>query len=402
MSVISEIVSREIFDSRGLPTVEVDVITSDGSLGRYAVPSGSSTGKAEALELRNKNGNGVSNALDNISKYIAPNLIGLDCSDQKKIDFILLQLDGTNNKSNLGANSMLGVSMACAVAASNSLSLCLYSYIAQISNNKNTLRMPIPMMNFINGGSHASNKLAIQEFMITPMDVYSQDTIAMCSEIYHKLKEILSCNGFGTSVGDEGGFVPIGIDKTSDALDLLMEAIDGYRVGIALDSAASSFYFDGSYHIDSQCLDSSGMIDFYSDLISKYPIVSIEDGLEEQDYNGWKSLTKQLGESIMIVGDDLFVTNKELIKFGIKNQIANCVLIKPNQIGTLTETLEAIKLAHDNDYNTIISHRSGDTEDVSIVHLGFGASCHKIKTGAICRSERVAKYNEMIRVHERL
>ena len=408
-ATIKNMQAREIFDSRGSPTLEVEVLLSDGSLGRYSVPSGASVGTFEAHELRDVefperlNGKGLRKAISSINDTIFPALKGLECTNQSLIDNTMIILDGTSNKSNLGANSLLGVSMSVCVAAAKHQSIPLYSYISKLSG-LDELCIPAPMMNFINGGLHASNGLSIQEFMVTPFSNDFGRSVFMLSEIFVCLKEILSSRNLGVNVGDEGGFVPIGIENTTDALDLLVQAIDssGYSefFGIALDSAASSFCSDGIYFLDSKKYDSNDLIGFYQDLVNDYPIISIEDPLDEMDHDGWYLLTKSLGDTIAIVGDDLCVTNEKLIKSCIDKSIANSILIKPNQIGTLTETIQAAKIARQNNYQTIISHRSGDTEDVSLPHIGIGIGASRIKSGSICRSERVAKYNELLRISE--
>lgn len=405
---IEKIFAREILDSRGNPTLQVDCVLSDGSRGRAAVPSGASTGSYEALELRDGEkrylGKGVLKAVENVNKVIAKELIGKNPFDQVGIDELLISLDGTPNKSKLGANAILGVSLAVMKAASNSLDLPLYKYIGGI----NTRTLPVPFMNVINGGVHADNQLDIQEFMIVPLGAPSfREALRFGAETFHNLKKILKEKGEVTSVGDEGGFAPR-LSSTREAIDLLVEAIEkaGYTPGkdiaLALDCAASEFYKEGKYHFEGKELDAQGMVDFYEELIGSYPIISIEDGLAEEDWEGWKILTQRLGNRIQLVGDDIFVTNTERIKRGIKTGVANSVLIKLNQIGTVTETLEAITLSHKNGYTAIISHRSGETEDTTIADLAVGAGTGMIKTGSLSRSERIAKYNRLLVIEEEL
>jgi len=405
---IEKIFAREVLDSRGNPTVQVDCVLSDGSTGRATVPSGASTGTYEALELRDGEkrylGKGVLKAIENVNKVIAKEVIGKNPFDQVGIDQLLINLDGTPNKSKLGANAILGVSLAVMKAASNSLNLPLYRYIGGV----NTRTLPVPFMNVINGGVHADNQLDIQEFMIVPLGAPSfREALRFGAETFHNLKKILKSRGEVTSVGDEGGFAPQ-LSSTKEALDILVQAIEkaGYTPGkdiaLALDCAASEFYKEGKYHFEGKELDAQGMVDFYEELINSYPIISIEDGLAEEDWEGWKILTQRLGNRIQLVGDDIFVTNTERIKRGIKTGVANSVLIKLNQIGTVTETLEAITLSHKNGYTTIISHRSGETEDTTITDLAVGAGTGMIKTGSLSRSERIAKYNRLLVIEEEL
>ena len=411
MADIIAIYAREIIDSRGNPTVEVDVELEDGAFGRAAVPSGASTGSLEALELRDGdesryNGKGVLKAVSSVNNEISDAIIGMDASWQEVIDNAMIKLDGTENKARLGANAMLGVSLAVAKAAAASKGAPLYSYIGGI--NANTL--PVPMMNIINGGQHANNPIDIQEFMIMPVAAESvSDAIRVGAEIFHKLKGNLSAKGFSTSVGDEGGFAP-DLKSTTEALDFVMKAIEdaGYKPGedvvLALDAAASEFCEKGKYELkgEGKSLTSDKMIKYYADLIKNYPIKSIEDAMDEKDHEGWQAITKELGDKIQLVGDDLFVTNPKIIAEGIKKGMANAVLIKVNQIGTLTETLEAVNLAAKAGYRNILSHRSGETEDTTIAHIAVATNCGQIKTGSLSRSDRLAKYNELIRIEETL
>ena len=386
--LIEKIFAREVLDSRGNPTIQVDCVLNDGSMGRATVPSGASTGTYEALELRDGEkrylGKGVLRAVENVNKTIAKEIVGKSPFDQRGIDQLLIKLDGTPNKSKLGANAILGVSLAVMKAASNSLNLPLYRYIG----GTNTKTLPVPFMNVINGGVHADNQLYIQEFMIVPLGAPSfKEALRFGAETFHNLKKILKEKGEVTSVGDEGGFAPQ-LSSTKEALDILVAAIEkagyipGKDIALALDCAASEFYKEGRYCFEGKELDAKGMVDFYEELIKSYPIVSIEDGLAEEDWEGWKILTEKLGSKIQLVGDDIFVTNTERIKKGIKMRVANSVLIKLNQIGTVTETLEAITLSHKSSYTTIISHRSGETEDTTIADLAVGAGTGMIKTGS--------------------
>lgn len=409
MSEIADIIGREVLDSRGQPTVEVECILDDGSVGRATVPSGASTGIREALEMRDADakryhGKGVLKAVENVNATIRNALIGESPYDQRLIDAILVDLDGTENKSKLGANAILGASLAVAKAAAESSGLPFYRYLGGIIG----YMMPVPMLNVINGGAHATNNLDFQEYMLVPagFDCFS-DAIRAGSEIYHTLKKELVELGVGAGIGDEGGFAP-NLADNEQALVLLVKAIEkaGYKPGeeifLALDVAASQFYKAGSYNLGSKKLDAAGMIDLYESLLDRYPLVSIEDGLAEEDWDGWKLLTTRLGDRLQLVGDDIFVTNPEIISRGIEEGVANAVLIKPNQIGTLSETLDAIKIAQDAGYHTVLSHRSGETEDVTISHLAVAASISQIKSGAPTRSERVAKYNELLRIEEEL
>ena len=414
MSKINKVIARQIFDSRGNPTVEVDVITDDGVLGRAAVPSGASTGEHEAVELRdggpNYMGKGVLKAVSNVNNIISKEVIGLSVFDQEKVDNLMIKIDGSPNKANLGANAILGVSLALAKAASNSKGISLHNYISK--NSSNTL--PVPMMNIINGGSHSDAPIAFQEFMIMPVEAESfTHAMQIGSEIFHNLKKILSERGLTTSVGDEGGFAPK-LDGTEDALNTIINAIEkaGYEAGkqvmIALDCASSEFYENGMYDYsifegsDGKILNSKQQAEYLSDLSSKYPIISIEDGMDENDWDGWSHLTNMCGDRVQIVGDDLFVTNVERLSNGIKNNIANSILIKVNQIGTLTETINAVKMAHEAGFTSVMSHRSGETEDNTIADLAVGLATGQIKTGSASRSDRIAKYNQLLRIEEEL
>lgn len=413
MTTINRIRSREILDSRGNPTVEVDVILKDGTMGRAAVPSGASTGKREAMELRDSDklsrymGKGVQIAIKNVNEIIAHKLEGLDATRQTEIDNLLLSLDGTKNKEKLGANAILGVSLAVARAAANALCLPLYRYIG----GTNAKVLPVPMMNILNGGKHADNNLDIQEFMIMPVRADSfAEALRMGAEVFHNLRSVLKSKGYNTNVGDEGGFAP-NLKTTEEAFDLILEAIKkaGYTAGkdiyLALDPAASEFYQDGKYVLRAEGgakKTSEEMIALYAKFSSKYPICSIEDGLAEEDWDGWKKLTDNLGGKIQLVGDDIFVTNTEILTKGIERGVANSILIKVNQIGTLTETLNAIELAKMNGYSTVISHRSGETEDTTIADIAVATNAGQIKTGSLCRTDRICKYNQLLRIEEDL
>ena len=414
MSKISKVIARQIFDSRGNPTVEVDILTDKGVLGRAAVPSGASTGEHEAVELRdggrNYMGKGVLKAVSNVNNIISKKIIGLSVFDQESIDNLMIQIDGTPNKANLGANAILGVSLALAKAASNSKGISLHTYI---SNNTSTT-LPVPMMNIINGGSHSDAPIAFQEFMIMPVEAQSfTHAMQIGSEIFHNLKKILSDRGLTTSVGDEGGFAPK-LAGTEDALRTIITAIEkaGYKAGkevmIALDCASSEFYQNGMYDYTifegshGKVLNSKQQAEYLAELSSNYPIISIEDGMDENDWDGWVHLTKMCGDRVQIVGDDLFVTNVERLSDGIKNNVANSILIKVNQIGTLTETVNAVKMAHDAGFTSVMSHRSGETEDNTIADLAVGLSTGQIKTGSASRSDRIAKYNQLLRIEEEL
>ena len=408
MAKIKEVLAREILDSRGNPTVEVDIILDSGILARAAVPSGASTGENEALELRDSDkkrylGKGVLKAVNNVNSIIAAKIKGL-IPDFRKIDKLLLDLDGTENKSNLGANAILGVSLAVAKADALSKNEPLYKYLGQ-----NTAKiLPVPLMNILNGGLHADNHLDIQEFMVVPQGAPSfREALRYAAEVFHNLKSILKSKGLSTSVGDEGGFAPR-LDSNEDALGLIMEAIAkaGYKAGrdiyLALDCAASAFYKDGAYSFENTKKTSSDLIRIYESWISKYPLISIEDGLSEHDWSGWKEMTKQLKDRIQLVGDDIFVTNPQIFKKGIAENIGNAVLIKVNQIGSLSQTLEVISLARENKYKAIISHRSGETEDTTIAHLAVACGCGQIKSGSLSRTDRICKYNELLRIEEEL
>lgn len=414
MSYISYIEARQILDSRGNPTIEVDVFTEDGNMGRAAVPSGASTGEHEAVELRDGakefGGKGVLNAVENVREVIAPELMGISVFEQNLIDQIMIELDGTPNKGNLGANAILGVSLAVAKAAALDLKIPLYKYIGGV--NANTL--PVPMMNVINGGSHSDAPIAFQEFMVMPVKADSfSHALQKGTEIFHELKSILKQRGLSTAVGDEGGFAPK-FNGTEDALDTLTQAISnaGYKAGddimFALDSAASEFYVDGKYDYrkfegeNGACRTREEQVDYLAELATKYPIISIEDGMDENDWEGWKLLTERLGKTVQIVGDDLFVTNTEILAKGIEGDIANSILIKVNQIGTLTETMDAVQMAQNNRYTTVMSHRSGETEDATIADLAVAMNCGQIKTGSASRSDRMAKYNQLLRIEEAL
>ncbi len=411
MTEIIDVKAREILDSRGNPTVEVDITTSSGAIGRAAVPSGASTGTREALELRDQDkkryvGKGVIKAVENVNNIIAPEILGMDAASQETVDKLMIELDGTSNKSKLGANAILGVSMATARAAAESIGLPLYRYLGGI----NARYLPLPMMNIINGGEHAANNLDIQEFMIIPMGAKNiVEAVRMGAETFHNLKKLLKGKGLSTSVGDEGGFAP-DLESNEAAIQLIMEAIQsagytpGKDIGLGMDAAASEFFKDGKYRLSSEnkSLTANEMIDYYEKLIDKYPILSIEDGLAEQDWGNWEKMTDRLGASIQIVGDDIFVTNPEIFRKGIEANIGNSILIKLNQIGTVTETLDAIEMAKQAGYTTVISHRSGETEDTFISDLVVGVGGGQIKTGSMSRSDRVAKYNQLIRIEEDL
>ncbi|MCK4485546.1 MAG: phosphopyruvate hydratase [Desulfobacterales bacterium] len=412
MTEIIDVTAREILDSRGNPTVEVDIMVANGIIGRAAVPSGASTGKREALELRDKRhkrygGKGVSKAVANVKEAIAPAILGMDASDQASLDRRLIELDGTPNKSSLGANAILGVSLAAARAAAQALQLPLYRYIGGI----NARVLPVPMMNIINGGAHAANNLDIQEFMVVPIGAGTfAETIRMGVETFHQLKGVLKAEGHNVAVGDEGGFAP-NLDSNEEAIRLIMTAIEkaGYKPGkeiaIALDAAANEFYHKGKYVLKGEGkkgMDAQAMIDYYEKLIEAYPILSIEDGLAEQDWLGWEMMTQRLEDKIQIVGDDIFVTNPKIFENGINRGIANAILIKLNQIGTLTETLETVAMAKEAGYETVISHRSGETEDTFIADLSVGLNAGQIKTGSGSRTDRVAKYNQLLRIEEEL
>lgn len=407
---IEDVYARQILDSRGNPTVEVDVKLTNGIKGRAAVPSGASTGIFEALELRDGDkskymGKSVQKAVDNVNNIIAPELIGEKASHQKEIDTFMIDMDGTENKSKLGANAILGVSLAVAKAASKAYDMALYRYLGGI----NALTLPVPMMNIINGGAHADNNIDFQEFMIAPVGAESfSHAIEMGCNVFHSLKNVLKSKGMATSVGDEGGFAP-NLSSNAEGIEVILEAIDkaGYnadQIKICLDVASSEFYEDGRYNLkgEGKSFDSSEMTDFLAEWVNKYPIISIEDGMAEQDWTGWEMLTKRVGSHCQLVGDDLFVTNTRRLADGIKRKVANSILIKVNQIGTLSETLDAISMAHASGYTTIISHRSGETEDTFIADLAVAVNSGQIKTGSASRSDRVAKYNQLLRIEQKL
>ncbi len=410
-TIIDEILAREILDSRGNPTIEVEIYLEDGSMGRAAIPSGASTGTREAVELRDGDegrfsGKGVLKAVDNVNSILAPEITGYDATDQLGIDQAMIELDGTPNKSKLGANAILGVSLAAAKAAAWALGLPLYQYIG----GANAKVLPVPMMNILNGGKHADNNVDIQEFMIMPVGAPNfAEAFRMGAEVYHKLKNVLKKKGLSASVGDEGGFAPM-LDSNEDALSVIMEAIEaaGYRPGedvaLALDPAATEFYKDGKYVFEAEGKSRTAeeMVEYYAMLASKYPILSIEDGLAEDDWDGWRKLTERLGKQVQLVGDDIFVTNTELLSHGIKAGVANSILIKLNQIGTLTESLDAIEMARQAGYTAVVSHRSGETEDTTIADLVVATNAGQIKTGAPARTDRVAKYNQLLRIEEEL
>ncbi len=407
---IEDIVARQILDSRGNPTVEVDVKLSGGIIGRAAVPSGASTGIFEAHELRDRDenyylGKGVTKAVNNVNNIIAPELIGEDASNQQQIDSLMIEIDGTDNKSKLGANAILGVSLATAKAASLAFGIPLYRYLGGL----NACILPVPMMNIINGGAHADNNIDFQEFMIAPVGAYNfQEAIRMGSEIFHTLKNVLKGKGMVTSVGDEGGFAP-NLRSNEEGIEVILEAIDkaGYdteQIKICLDVASSEFYEEGKYTLagENKVLNACEMVDFLTNWVDKYPIISIEDGMAEQDWEGWTMLTERIGKRCQLVGDDLFVTNTRRLAEGIRRNVANSILIKVNQIGTLSETLDAITTAYSGGYSAIISHRSGETEDTFIADLAVATNCGQIKTGSASRSDRMAKYNQLIRIEQEL
>lgn len=411
MTAIIDLHARQILDSRGNPTVEVDVLLDDGSFGRAAVPSGASTGAHEAVERRDGDksrwmGKGVTQAVEAVNTDIAEVVLGLDAEDQADVDQAMIELDGTANKSRVGANAILGVSLAVAKAAADARGLPLYRYVGGVG----ALTLPVPMMNIINGGAHADNPIDFQEFMIMPVGADSLSEAVRCgAEIFHTLKKGLSDKGLNTAVGDEGGFAP-NLASAPDALDFIMASIEkaGYRPGedvvLALDCAATEFFRDGAYHLEGEgrVLEPQAMAEYLADLSARYPILSIEDGMGEDDFDGWKALTDLLGRKVQIVGDDLFVTNPERLADGIRRGLANSLLVKVNQIGTLTETLEAVNLAQRSGYTAVMSHRSGETEDATIADLAVATNCGQIKTGSLARSDRLAKYNQLIRIEEEL
>lgn len=414
MTAIRNILAREVYDSRGNPTVEADVFLESGALGRAIVPSGASTGEHEAVELRDGDkgrllGKGVRQAVKNVNEILAPRLVGHDPFDQRGLDELMIKLDGSRNKGHFGANALLGVSLACAKAAARERGLPLYRYLGGLCGNT----LPVPMMNILNGGAHAANNVDIQEFMVMPHGRPTFSESLRCGvEIFHSLKKVLSARGYATNVGDEGGFAP-SLKSNEEAFEVIMEAIHkaGYKAGLdgdvclAVDVAASEFYKDGTYIFhksDNAKRDAAGMIDFYSRLAEKYPIASLEDGLAEDDWKGWEQLTRALGSRLQLVGDDLFVTNPERLQQGIDQQIANSILIKLNQIGTLSETIDCVRLAQQNGYATVISHRSGETEDTTIADFAVGLNAGQIKTGSASRTDRMAKYNQLLRIEEEL
>ncbi len=415
MAQIANIKAREVLDSRGNPTVEADVILASGVLGTACAPSGASTGSREALELRDGDksrylGKGVQKAVAAINGAIREALVGMDVTDQRALDDKMLALDGTENKSNLGANAILAVSLAAAKAAATEKGIPLYAHIADINGTAGQYSMPVPMMNILNGGEHADNNVDIQEFMVQPVSFDNfQDALRCGAEIFHALKSVLKARGLNTAVGDEGGFAP-NLGSNEEALVVIQEAIDnaGYKLGtdvtLALDCASSEFFKDGKYDLagEGKVFDAEGFGDYLAQLCENYPIVSIEDGMDESDWDGWASLTRKIGDKVQLVGDDLFVTNTKILKEGIDKSIGNSILIKFNQIGSLSETLDAIKMAKDAGYTVVISHRSGETEDTTIADLAVGTAAGQIKTGSLCRSDRVAKYNRLLRIAEEL
>ncbi|MEU4833268.1 phosphopyruvate hydratase [Streptosporangium sp. NPDC023615] len=408
MASIEGVTAREILDSRGNPTVEVDILLDDGSQGRAAVPSGASTGQFEAVELRDGDerygGKGVEKAVLGVTDEIGDEILGFDATEQRSIDQVMIDLDGTPNKARLGANAILGVSLAVAKAAAESAELPLFRYLG----GPNAHVLPVPMMNILNGGAHADSNVDVQEFMIAPIGAETfREAVRMGTEVYHALKAVLKEKGYATGLGDEGGFAP-NLPSNRDALDLILVAIEkagyvaGEDIGLALDVAASEFHSDGVYTIDGKGLSSAELIAFYEDLVANYPLVSIEDPLDESDWEGWNAITRALGDKVQLVGDDLFVTNPERLARGIAEGTANALLVKVNQIGTLTETLDAVDLAHRSGYRCMMSHRSGETEDTTIADLAVATNCGQIKTGAPARSDRVAKYNQLLRIEELL
>lgn len=415
MSQITKIIGREVLDSRGNPTVEAEVFLDSGKWGRACAPSGASTGSREALELRDGDaarylGKGVEKAVAAVNNDIQEALLGKNAHDQQAIDQIMLDLDGTENKEKLGANAILAVSLAVAKAAAEDKGLPLYAHIAELNGTAGEFSMPVPMMNILNGGEHADNNVDIQEFMVQPVGASSfKEALRMGAEIFHHLKKVLNAKGLNTAVGDEGGFAP-NLSSNEEALAVIVEAVEkaGYKMGdditLALDCAASEFYHDNTYDLkgEGKQFDSNGFGDYLAELSAKYPIVSIEDGLDESDWDGWSYLTEKVGDKVQLVGDDLFVTNTKILSRGIENKVANSILIKFNQIGSLTETLAAIRMAKEAGYTAVISHRSGETEDATIADLAVGTAAGQIKTGSLCRSDRVAKYNQLLRIEEQL
>lgn len=415
MSQITKIIGREVLDSRGNPTVEAEVFLASGKWGRACAPSGASTGSREALELRDGDksrylGKGVTKAVAAVNDSIQQALLGKDALDQATIDQIMIDLDGTENKEKLGANAILAVSLATAKAAAEEKGVPLYVHIADLNGTSGQFSMPVPMMNIINGGEHADNNVDIQEFMVQPVGAKSfKEALRMGAEIFHSLKKVLNAKGLNTAVGDEGGFAP-NLASNEEALAVIVESVEkaGYKMGqditLALDCAASEFYSDGTYDLkgEGKQFNSNGFSDYLAELSHKYPIVSIEDGLDESDWDGWSYLTQQIGDRAQLVGDDLFVTNTKILKRGIENNVGNSILIKFNQIGSLTETLNAINMAKEAGFTAVISHRSGETEDATIADLAVGTAAGQIKTGSLCRSDRVAKYNQLLRIEEQL
>ncbi|OGQ46891.1 MAG: phosphopyruvate hydratase [Deltaproteobacteria bacterium RIFCSPLOWO2_02_44_9] len=409
MTTVVDIIAREILDSRGNPTIEVEVVLEDGSVGRAAVPSGASTGEHEAIELRDNDkkrylGKGVLKAVMNVNDYIGPEIVGMYASDQALIDRTMIELDGTENKGKLGANAILGISLAVAKAAASSFAIPLYRYLGGIDARV----LPVPMMNIINGGAHADSGLEMQEFMIMPVGAEDfRNALRMGAEVFHNLKAILKRKGLSTAVGDEGGFAP-NLRVNEEAIEIIVGAINaaGYKPGtdilIALDAASSGFYKNGKYEVEGKKLPPDKMVDYYARLVKSYPVVSIEDGMSENDWDGWKLLTERLGKSVQIVGDDLFVTNTKRLSRGIKDGIANSILIKVNQIGTLTETMKTIEMAKMAGYTAVISHRSGETEDTTIADIAVATNAGQIKTGSLSRTDRIAKYNQLLRIEEEL
>ena len=409
MTTVVDIIAREILDSRGNPTIEVEVVLEDGSVGRAAVPSGASTGEHEAIELRDNDkkrylGKGVLKAVMNVNDYIGPEIVGMYASDQALIDRTMIELDGTENKGKLGANAILGISLAVAKAAASSFAIPLYRYLGGIDARV----LPVPMMNIINGGAHADSGLEMQEFMIMPVGAEDfRNALRMGAEVFHNLKAILKRKGLSTAVGDEGGFAP-NLRVNEEAIETIVGAISaaGYKPGtdilIALDAASSGFYKNGKYEVEGKKLPPDKMVDYYARLVKSYPVVSIEDGMSENDWDGWKLLTERLGKSVQIVGDDLFVTNTKRLSRGIKDGIANSILIKVNQIGTLTETMKTIEMAKMAGYTAVISHRSGETEDTTIADIAVATNAGQIKTGSLSRTDRIAKYNQLLRIEEEL
>ena len=409
---IKEVIGREILDSRGNPTVEVDVILENGVMGRAAVPSGASTGEREALELRDGGtrfmGKGVLKAVENVNGPLRDLVIGMDASNQKELDYAMISLDGTKTKSKFGANAILGISMAAMKASAKNENNPLYKYVYEKFGN-GKMSLPRPMMNIINGGAHADNKLDFQEYMIIPMADTVHERVRIGAEVFHNLKSVLKSKGLVTSVGDEGGFAP-DLESNSEGFELIMEAIKkaGYEPGkdvcMAIDVAASEFYKDGKYELvgEGRTLTTEELIEYYEDLVNKYPIISIEDPVDENDWDGFNLVTKRIGDKVQLVGDDLFVTNKECLQMGIDHEAGNAILLKVNQIGTITETLETIELARSHDYKTVISHRSGETEDTTIADLAVGLDLGQIKTGSMSRTDRICKYNQLMRIEEEL